>query len=343
MIKRQLQKTGCYCLAVVLLVGVYLGIIIYKDINTPMPLHRNESIVFRMDESSSARTLAHVLQSQHLIRYPKLFVYFIRIKGFSKHLKAGVYQIKLGESANKLLQRVVSGAVLREKFSIIEGTTQKQVTNNLLHAAFLKYHDEDWQGIKGIKSQNEAEETKANNAEGLLLADTYQYNAGSEATTLLLQAHTALTNYLLNAWLHRDPNLPYKNPYELLIAASILEKETAIMIERRLISGVIVNRLNQHMPLQMDPTVIYGLGNDYTGKLTHENLSVDSLYNSYRYRGLPPTPIAMVGKEAIDAASHPTITDYLYFVAKGDGSHLFSATYQQQRKAIGKYLKNHDH
>lgn len=176
-------------------------------------------------------------------------------------------------------------------------------------------------------------------AEGLLLADTYQYQGGSSSKALLEQAHRNLLNYLNISWTNRAANLPYKTPYELLIAASIIEKETAIAQERKLISGVMVNRLKKKMPLQMDPTVIYGLGNQYTGKLTHNDLLIESPYNSYLNRGLPPTPIAMVGKEAIDAAAHPQLSNYLYFVAKGDGTHQFSETYEQQKQAINQYRR----
>ena len=135
------------------------------------------------------------------------------------------------------------------------------------------------------------------------------------------------------------PGLPYQTAYEMLIAASIIEKETAIPKERRLIAGIIINRLRKHMPLQMDPTVIYALGSQYHGTLRREDLQIDSPFNSYLHRGLPPTPIAMVDKDAIDAAAHPEPTDYLYFVATGNGSHHFSVNYEEQKQAIQYYLR----
>ena len=196
-----------------------------------------------------------------------------------------------------------------------------------MQATHLEYHPEDWSSIQDHHI----------NAEGLLLADTYQYNAGSTSKTLLKQAHHNLIQYLDGVWKSRDPNLPYKTPYELLTAASIIEKETALASERQLISGVVVNRLKKGMPLQMDPTVIYSLQEKYTGKLSHNDLQVDSPYNSYKHRGLPPGPIAMVGKDSINAAAHPQWSNYLYFVARGDGGHHFSETYVQQINAINKY------
>ena len=155
---------------------------------------------------------------------------------------------------------------------------------------------------------------------------------------MLLSAHRHLQNVLNDAWQHRASSLPYQTPYELLIVASILEKETAIARERRLISGVIINRLQKHMLLQMDPTVIYAKGADAEGRLMHDDLRLDSPYNTYRYHGLPPTPIAMVGKDAIDAAAHPLSSNYLYFVAMGDGHHYFSETYDEQKAAVARYL-----
>lgn len=299
---------------------------IYSLVLTPLSRQSTPQIV-TIDPSATAYQFAHLLKDKNLIHSPRLFILIIRFEGLTHQLKAGVYQIKPGETAMQLLNRVVVGDVLTEKLTIIEGTTQQKIAQDMMKATYLEYHPEDWLIIK----ENHP------NAEGLLLADTYQYQGGSSSRILLEHAHRNLINYLNNAWANRAPNLPFKTPYELLTAASIIEKETAIAQERRLIAGVMVNRLKQGMPLQMDPTVIYGLGADYKGKLSHNDLQIDSPYNSYRYRGLPPTPIAMVGKEAIDAASHPQLSNYLYFVAKGDGSHQFSETYVQQRQAIEQY------
>ncbi|MDP3704671.1 MAG: endolytic transglycosylase MltG [Legionellaceae bacterium] len=353
-----------YLAAILFVVGVCFGFEVYRSFYCPMPLQEHESIIFRIDKSSSATTFVHVLDSQRLVNSSRLFLYFIRLQGLSTRLKAGIYQIKPGESVQQLLRRVVAGDVLKETFRIIEGTTQQQIATKLTQAPYLSYKDSDWNDVFALKldQAHRCESTSrlwdANRlsdcfmtlaktedsrpiTEGLLLADTYQYTADSDAKQLLTHAYDNLKHYLLASWLHRNPALPYKNPYELLIVASILEKEAAISDERRLISGVIVNRLSSHMPLQMDPTVIYALGSTYTGKLTHDNLQIDSPYNSYRYRGLPPTPITMVGKDAIDAASHPHMTHYYYFVAKGDGTHMFSETYEQQRQAVDRYIRKH--
>lgn len=294
------------------------------------PMLKNAApVTIHLDKYTSASSFVRTLKQQHLIKSERLLLALIRLRGFTSQLKAGIYQINEGDSAYGFLLRVVDGDVLKKSFSIIEGTTKNQVDANLATAEYLTHHDSDWLLIKKTFPS----------AEGLLLADTYHYDAGSESKDLLRQANNNLRQVLEHAWQQRAPNLPYTSSYDLLIAASIIEKESSLASEKRLIAGVIINRLHKKMPLQMDPTVIYALGLRYTGKLTHEDMQIDSPYNSYRYRGLPPTPIAMVGKEAIEAAAHPQLSNYLYFVAKGDGSHFFSETYDQQRLAIDRYLK----
>ncbi|MGX6641749.1 endolytic transglycosylase MltG [Legionella pneumophila] len=302
---------------------------IYRLLYTPIIPKTASPMILALDKATSAYQFAYILQDKKLIHSAKFFLLIIRFEGLSHQLKAGVYQITPGETAMKLLHRVVAGDVITQNFTIIEGSTQQKVDYDLRQANYLKYNPEDWAIVK----------ENYPSAEGLLLADTYQYQGGSSSRALLEQAHRNLLNYLNTSWANRAPNLPYKTPYELLIAASIIEKETAIAQEKKLISGVMVNRLKKKMPLQMDPTVIYGLGNQYKGKLTHNDLLIQSPYNSYLNRGLPPTPIAMVGKEAIDAAAHPQLSNYLYFVAKGDGTHQFSETYEQQRQAINQYRR----
>lgn len=299
----------------------------YSLVAKPLLAKQELPVIINLDRTTSASQFVQTLKEKNLIHYQRPLLMIIRVTGLSQRLKAGVYQIKPGETAIQLLYRVVSGDVLTQNFTIIAGTTQQKIAQDLAKASYLDYHPSDWSLIQENHS----------NAEGLVLADTYQYQGGSSSKSLLEHAHRKLISYLNTVWANRAPNLPYKNPYELLTAASIIEKETAVPQERQLISGVMVNRINKKMPLQMDPTVIYGLGAAYTGKLSHNDMQVDSPYNSYRYRGLPPTPIAMVSKEALDAASHPQLSNYLYFVAKGDGTHQFSETYLQQRQAIHQY------
>jgi UPF0755 protein len=313
---------GILCL---LMITYYL----HAFLHNPMK-HTGEPIIIEVKPNTSASALSNLLYQKKLIPSRQIFLSLIKWQGKSGQLKAGVYQILPGQSVQELLDKLVHGDVLKESFRIIEGSNLTQVIANLKQAPYLNYNDSDWSGIS----------SNYPSAEGLLLADTYNYNAGSDAKTLLKQANSNLMQFLEKNWQERTPGLPYKTSYELLIVASILEKESAIPNERELISGVVVNRLIHHMPLQMDPTVIYALGSGYTGKLHHNDLTIDSPYNTYRYRGLPPTPISMVGKSSIYAAAHPQKTNYLYFVAKGDGSHSFSETYTDQRKAVNFYQKS---
>lgn len=288
--------------------------------------------IIQIDKYTSATSFVQQLVAKHLISSPYSFLGLIRIQGLSQQLKAGIYEVQVGESAYHFLYRVVDGDVLKESFTIIAGTTQTKVAEALLHAPYLNYSSQDWQEIA------------AGQAEGLLLADTYRYEAGSTSKVLLKQAAKNLQQFLDVAWQNRDAGLPFKTPYELLTAASIIEKESAKPIERRLIAGIIVNRLHKNMPLQMDPTVIYALGTQFKGELTRADLQIDSPYNTYRYRGLPPTPIAMIGKDAIEAAAHPAVTDFLYFVACGDGSHVFSVQYKDHQTAVRRYARfNRNH
>ncbi len=328
--KNRWFKWVATCIVLVVTIVVFtVSYHFYRLYYQPMTVENSVSNIIHLDKSMSATAFAKALKSQHLIQSESLFLALVRSEHLAHRLKAGIYQVKSGETCRAFLNRVANGDVIIESFKIIEGTTQRDVSANLAKASYLNYNDADWLAIA----------PQFTDREGALLADTYHYNAGSQAQDVLRRAHTSLLNYLEISWKNRTPNLPYKTSYELLIAASILEKEAALPTEKRLIAGVIVNRLNKHMRLQMDPTVIYALGDNYHGKLTHEHMQVDSPYNSYRYRGLPPTPIAMVGKDAIDAAAHPELTDYLYFVARGDGSHEFSITYEQQKDAIARHLK----
>ena len=300
---------------------------VYDLVLRPMVAKGGEPFIVAVEKNTSASEFVQMLKSKHLIKSSRLFLTLIKMQGLTQRLKAGIYQIKPGESAQIFLYRVAAGEVMVESFRIIEGTSLNQVITNLQNAQYLNYNPIDWKSIVGDHP----------NPEGLLLANTYNYNAGSDAKPLLQLANQHLKQVLESNWENRSPGLPYKSSYELLIAASIIEKETSLADEKKIIAGVVVNRLKKHMPLQMDPTVIYALGENYNGKLSHNDMSVNSPYNTYVYRGLPPTPIAMVGKEAIEAAAHPLETNYLYFVAKGDGSHHFSSTYEEQKEAISHY------
>lgn len=289
---------------------------------------KDQSMILRYSPTESAASLVAKMHQMDLIKSEWAALAFIRLYGLATQLKAGTYLIESKMTAAALLKQMVRGKVLTLSFQIIPGSNFYQIHDLLRHSPYLDYKKSDWEVLKD----------EGVNPEGLLLADTYLYDADSSAKMLIKRAHYALIDVLSKAWHERSEGLPYHKPYELLVAASILQKEAALASEQHLISGVIVNRLHKRMPLQMDPTVIYGLNDQYQGRLRKRDLADDSPYNTYRHRGLPPGPIAMVSKAAIDAAAHPTVSDYLYFVAKGDGSHQFSVDYKDQRQAVAKYL-----
>lgn len=318
-----------YGLALCGVMAILFGLEVYRIAYRPIPIPNNESVIIRVEKSSNAQALVRTMHTLGWVGSIRLWTWLIRLEGLSGRLRSGIYQVQAGESVQHLLQRIVAGDVLHKSFMIRPGTTVNQISQDLQAAPYLDYKPSDWSGL----------DNRYSTPEGLLLADTYRYDAGSSGQALLLRAHTQLENLLAQAWQKRNPNLPYQNPYELLIAASIVEKEASLPTERRLISGVIMNRLKIHMFLQMDPTVIYALGDAYAGKLTHQQMTIDSPYNTYRYKGLPPTPIAMVSSDAIEAASNPEISKYLYFVAKGDGTHVFHTNYVEHIDAIRLYMR----
>jgi len=312
--------------------------VIYRNyqalVHEPMISSQAKPEIFEVKPNTTAKSFAHDLRARHWIRSSHVLLALIRWQGAASHLQAGIYQVNPGEPLMALLNRILKGDVLIQALRVGEGSTLADLTVQLEHAPYLTFNGAD---LKAIAATHPS-------AEGLLLADTYYYKAGSLSTSLLKQANQQLLTYLDHVWQARDPALPYHHAYELLIAASIIEKEASIPLERRVISGIIVNRIKKGMPLQMDPTIIYALQRPSHAdrSLHHHDLSIDSPYNTYLHRGLPPTPIAMVSRQSLDAAANPEHSNYLYFYAKGDGSHQFSETYAAQRQAIQQYKpKNH--
>lgn len=320
-----------YWVIVLVIIIFFIGISfyhIYSFVYKPMLVATSLPVIVQVDKSTTAAAFVNVLKEKNLIHSKKWFLKLLDLTNLSTKIKAGIYKVQPGETVLHFIKRVIKADVLKEKFVIIPGTNENQVLNNLKKSAYLNYNIDSVSNLKNlIFSQTE----------GSLLADTYIYDAGSNASDLFINAQNNLSIFLNKVWKQRDENLPWSSPYELLIAASILEKEASIVEERKIIAGVIINRLKHNMRLQMDPTVIYAMGSQFQGKLSKEDLKIDSPYNSYKYKGLPPTPIAMVGRDSILAAAHPKRNNYFYFVAKGDGTHEFSVTYEEQKKAIAKY------
>ncbi|MDF2867658.1 MAG: aminodeoxychorismate lyase, partial [Gammaproteobacteria bacterium] len=218
--------------------------------------------------------------------------------------------------------------------TLIEGWNSQQILAALANKSAITHtlaglNSAEIKGRLGIKEPN---------LEGLFYPDTYHFVKGTTDLAFLLRAYTTLQNYLQAEWAARQANLPYQTPYQALIAASLIEKEAKLREERPLISGIIVKRLQNNMRLQIDASVIYGLGENYTGKLRRRDMQIDTPYNTYLYKGLPPTPIAIPSLASIHAALHPVITDNIFYVSRGDGGHYFSADLANHNKAIQQFL-----
>ena len=251
--------------------------------------------------------------------------------------KVGEYAITSGMNLLDLMALFDSGKSIVYSVTLLEGKTLRYYLET------MSAKNNITMSLEGLSNEQISKKFSldVSNPEGQFFANTYQYHKGDTDFSILQQSHRLLTQTLTSLWDKREKGLPYKTPYEALIMASIIEKETGEPSERPLISRVFVNRLQKGMRLQTDPTVIYGLGENFNGNLTRKDLRSKSPYNTYLHFGLPPTPIANVGKEAIIAALNPGKTTSLYFVAKGDGTHAFSRTLQEHNKAVAKYQKYH--
>jgi UPF0755 protein len=291
-----------------------------------------ERVEVRIAPGSSSRMIARQLQGAGIGANEFVFLALARLSG-SPILRAGRYEFERGMSMRDLQNRMRSGKTLKERFTLIEGWTLRDLRAALAATATLRQDSAKLAEVDLLKAIG-ASEPKA---EGLFAPDTYLFDEGLSDLDILRQAYRAQTGALRAAWQSRAPELPYQTPYEALIMASIIEKETGQASERARIAAVFVNRLRLGMPLQTDPTVIFGLGEAFDGNLRRHHLRTDGPYNTYLRDGLPPTPIAAPGRASIEAALHPAATRDLYFVARGDGSSEFSETLQQHNRAVAQY------
>jgi len=258
-----------------------------------------------------------------------------RWHGYQSQIKSGEYLFTAEDTPRSLLDAIANNRVIQYSWTIIEGQTWQQLQQQLARLDLQNRLLTD----KTEKQIIKLLEIDVPSMEGQFLPETYHYTREDSDLMLLQRAHKDLQNVLEKAWHERQPDLALKTPYEMLIMASIIEKETAVASERQTISGVFNRRLQKNMRLQTDPTVIYGVGQKYAGDITYQHLRTDTPYNTYTRHGLPPTPIAMAGAESIYAAGQPNVGRELYFVASGDGGHVFSETYEQHQRAVSNYLK----
>ncbi len=289
----------------------------------------------RIERGASARTAAQRLQ-QAGVDFPlPLFVAGALLTGADRGLRAGRYEVTAGTSLRDLLTKLRRGEVLPEKLVIVEGVSFRELRALLAAQPLLKQDAAGLTDAQLLAAIGAAE----SHPEGLFAPDTYYFEEGMSDLALYRTAYRTQTQRLAQAWAARDAGLPLATPYDALILASIIEKETGRPEERPQIAGVFVNRLRRGMALQTDPTVIYGLGVRFDGNLRKRDLEADGPYNSYTRAGLPPTPIAAPGKDALAAATRPVATRALYFVARGDGSSHFSETLAEHNRAVNKYQR----
>ena len=291
--------------------GGWLWMDLRRTLDTPLDL-AGTTLHYTVRPGMTVYRIAHDLAAADILQHPHYLIWMAHWQDKATRIQAGEYAIKPGMTPRMFLAMLVEGRALQYALTLIEGWTFNEVM------AAIAAHPKLTHTLTGLKR-------------GEIM------QPGTTDIEILRRAYQRMTKILEHVWAVRDPELPYKTPYEALTMASLIEKETAVAAERPHIAGVFIRRLQQGMPLQTDPTVIYALGGQFNGDLRRRDLELDHPYNTYRYPGLTPTPIAMPGEAAILAALHPTKDDALYFVSKGDGTHHFSATLEEHNSAIVRY------
>jgi UPF0755 protein len=315
------------------LVAGWLLMSYQQFVDSPMTLAGGATASLQVNPGSSVTAVARDLQRQGLIAEGRYFVWMTRLHGKAGRIQAGEYQIEAGMTPSQLLAKMVTGRVRQHSITLLEGWNFRQMMAEIAANPYLRHQ------LKGLT----AEEIMARlghegeHPEGRFFPDTYHFPRGLTDVEFLQRAYRAMAQRLEQEWPMREAGLPLQGPYEALILASIVEKETGAPGERAEIAGVFIRRLHKGMRLQTDPTVIYGMGLDYDGNIRADDLKKDTPYNTYTRKGLPPTPIAMPSGEALHAVLHPDKGESLYFVSRGDGSHHFSASYEEHDCAVKKY------
>jgi UPF0755 protein len=290
---------------------------------------------FSINQGSSLKAAARQMEQSGIIPNDRVFVLLARALGKTTQIKAGNYELETAITPLELLDMMTKGKVNPSEIGIIEGWSFSQL-RGILNANSAIRHDSATLSETEILQRIGAGE---DHAEGLFFPDTYYFASGASDLTLLKRAYQTMQKHLQETWQARAPDLPLESPYQALTLASIIEKETGQAKDRDKIAAVFINRLRRGMMLQTDPTVIYGMGEQFDGNLRKGDLLADTPYNTYTRAGLPPTPIALPGLAALQAALHPAQTDVLYFVARGNGSSEFSATLEQHNRAVNRFQK----
>jgi UPF0755 protein len=304
-------------------------------LDRPLPL-AGPSVELSIEPGTTPRDVAQGWVAAGVQAHPELLYQWFRWSGQARRIRAGSYEVEAGTTPRLLLAKMVQGDEALEKLRLGEGWTWRQVRAALAAAPSLKPLSQGLSEAQLMQALGDA----ATSAEGRFFPDTYAYSRGVSDLTVLRRAHAAMQRRLDAAWAQRGADTPLKSPEQALILASIVEKETGPKDDPGLIAAVFLNRLRIGMPLQTDPTVIYGLGEAFDGNLRKRDLQTDGAFNTYTRAGLPPTPIAMPGMASLQAVVKPTPSKALYFVSRGDGSSVFSDNLADHNRAVNKYQRN---
>ena len=307
------------------------------------PVNATQDQLLTIERGTTGSKLAALLEQEKILEHADLLPWLLKLQPQLNKVKAGTYSLTGVKTLQDLLDMLNSGKEAQFSVKFIEGKTFKEWRKNLENAPHLKQTLQDKTDKEIMALLDIPAVAKAvyewNNMDGWLYPDTYNYTPNSTDFELLKRSTTRLQKALDKAWNERDENLPLADPYQMLILASIVEKETGIAAERPQVASVFINRLKANMKLQTDPTVIYGMGESYTGNIRKKDLETMTPYNTYMIEGLPPTPIAMVSESALQAVAHPEKTDFYYFVADGSGGHKFTRNLNEHNKAVQEYLR----
>ena len=307
------------------------------------PVNVTQDQLLTIERGTTGSKLAALLEQEKILEHADLLPWLLKLQPQLNKVKAGTYSLTGVKTLQDLLDMINSGKEAQFSVKFIEGKTFKEWRKNLENAPHLKQtlqgkSDKEIMALLDIPAVAKAV-YEWNNMDGWLYPDTYNYTPNSTDLELLKRSTTRLQKALDKAWNERDENLPLADPYQMLILASIVEKETGVAAERPQVASVFINRLKANMKLQTDPTVIYGMGERYTGNIRKKDLETMTPYNTYMIEGLPPTPIAMVSESALQAVAHPAKTDFYYFVADGSGGHKFTRNLNEHNKAVQEYLR----
>lgn len=312
----------------------FLALMVYGVFQLERTLQIDEPKIVSLDKGKPLSSFFLKLESEEWMKDSRWIMLIAKVTGKARLAKAGEYKLTSDMDSWDILNLLVEGKTVQYKITLVEGQNIKEML------ARIAAHDKLIQDIPSDIDKIMPFLGLEGHPEGRFFPDTYLFQNKTRASEILVRAQIRLETVLAEEWREREEDLPYKTPYEALIMASIVEKETAVPAEREQIAGVFVRRLQKRMRLETDPTVIYGLGDRYKGNIRKKHLREKTAYNTYRMKGLPPTPIAMVGREAIYAALHPADGNELFFVAKGDGSHQFSSTLDEHNAAVRHYQIN---